>query len=127
MSKRADSRYLAGRTKAWLKVKSFAVGDFQVVGVERSKEGMPVALLATTGDNPSYVGDAALTLKAKDRTKFWSDVERLGTPRARLGGLTKRKGASWVKEGLVARVKHLRGEEMLRHATVQSIGPRDDQ
>ena len=33
--------------------------------------------------------------------------------------LTKRKGAS----GLVARVKHLRGEDKLRHATVQAVAP----
>ena len=46
VSKRADSRYLAGRTKAWIKVKSFAMGEFQVVGVERSKEGMPVSVAA---------------------------------------------------------------------------------
>lgn len=91
VSKRADGRYLAGRTKVWLKVKSFTVGDFQVVGVERSSTGIPVALLATTSTDPTYVGDAMLSLKAKERDAFWSDVDRLGTPKARLGGLEKRR------------------------------------
>ena len=125
VSKRADSAYAGSRTKAWLKIKSFAVGDFAVLGVEKSATGLPVALLATLGQDPSYVGDAVVTLKAKDRDTFWSSVEKLGTPRSRLGGLTKRK-AAWIKEGLVARVRHLKGEDKLRHATIQSVGPKGE-
>ncbi len=49
VSKRADSRYMSGRATSWLKVKSFTVGTFAVVGVERSSTGIPVALLATLG------------------------------------------------------------------------------
>ena len=45
----------------------------------------------------------------------------MGTPRARLAGLAKNKKATWIREGLVARVRHLRGEEKLRHATMQSL------
>lgn len=122
VSKRADSRYTAGRTKAWLKTKCYAVEDFSVIGVERSSTGIPVALLATSGDVPAYVGDAMLTLKSKEREAFWSSVETLGTPRSRLSGAIAKRKASWVKDGLVARVRHLKGEEMLRHATVQSVG-----
>ena len=32
VSKRADSRYTAGESRAWRKTKCFALGDFQVVG-----------------------------------------------------------------------------------------------
>ena len=72
VSKRADSRYISGRAKTWLKVKSFTVGDYAVLGVERSSTGIPVALLATLGRDPTYVGNAMVTLPAKERKAFWS-------------------------------------------------------
>ena len=91
------------------------------MGVERSSTGLPVALLATLGRDPAYVGNAMVTLKAQERDRFWRSVETMGTPRARLAGLAKNKKATWIREGLVARVRHLRGEEKLRHATMQSL------
>ncbi len=94
VSKRADSRYVSGRATSWLKVKSFTVGDFAVVGVERSSTGIPVALLATLGRDPAYVGNAMVTLKAKERDRFWRSIETMGTPRARLAGLSKNKKAT---------------------------------
>ena len=121
VSKRADSRYTSGRAKTWLKVKSFTVGDYAVLGVERSSTGIPVALLATLGRNPAYVGNAMVTLPAAERKAFWSSVETMGAPQARLGGFAKNKKATWIREGLVARVRHLRGEDKLRHATLQSL------
>ncbi len=131
VSKRADSLYAGGRTRAWVKTKSYTVGDFAVLGVERSATGLPIALLATLGGNPAYVGNATVTLPDKERKSFWSSVERMGTPRARLAGLAGNRTATWIKEGLVARVRHLRGEEKLRHATLQSldlapVGPDED-
>ena len=55
-----------------------------------------------------------VTLAGKDRAAFWKRIDALGTPRSRLLPLHKRKGAQWVKPGLVATVRHLRGEEKLR-------------
>jgi ATP-dependent DNA ligase len=121
VSKRADSRYTSGRAKTWLKIKSFTVGDYAVLGVEQSSTGIPVALLATLGRSPEYVGNAMVTLPTKERAAFWSSVEKMGTPQSRLAGLAKNKKAKWIREGLVARVRHLRGEEKLRHATMQSL------
>ena len=46
LSKRVRSRYRSGRTRDWLKVKCWAEGEFLVVGVERGKDGLAVALLA---------------------------------------------------------------------------------
>lgn len=105
--------------------KSFAVGDFAVLGVERSATGLSVALLATLGKDPAYVGDAMVTLKANERDAFWSSIEKLGTPRSRLGGTLSKRKAAWIKEGLVARVRHLKGEDKLRHATIQSVGTKE--
>ena len=121
VSKRADSPYRSGRSDAWLKVKSFAVGDYAVLGVERSETGIPIALLATLGRDPTYVGNAMITLPEPERSRFWRSVETMGTARARLAALSRNKKATWIKEGLVARVRHLKGEDMLRHATLQSL------
>jgi hypothetical protein len=43
---------------------------------------------------------------------------------ARLAGMAKNRQATGVREGLVARVRHLRGEDKLRHATLQSLDVR---
>ena len=126
VSKRPDSRYVAGESRAWLKTKSFTLGDFQVIGVERSTTGVPEVLLATTGEDPAYVGRAVIGLAGKARERFWSDVDRLGTPRSRLKGTIAKRKVAWVKEGLVARVRHLRGEEMLRHASVKAVGAKGE-
>ena len=122
VSKLADSPYASGRTRAWVKTKSYTVADYSVLGVARSPTGLPVALLASLDRTPAYVGDAVVVLTPRERDAFWSKVERLGTPRARLAGTLAKRKAAWVKEGLVARVRHLRGEDKLRHATIQSIG-----
>ena len=58
--------------------------------------------------------------RGKEREAFWKRIDALGTPRSRLLALHKRK-AQWVGPGLTARVRHLRGEEKLRHATIQAI------
>ena len=92
-----------------------------MLGVERSYTGIPVALLATLGQDPTYVGNAMVTLPDRERKRFWSSVETMGAPQARLSGFAKNKKATWIREGLVARVRHLRGEDKLRHATLQSL------
>jgi hypothetical protein len=35
--------------------------------------------------------------------------------------MRKRLGTQWTRSGLIARVKHLRGEEKLRHARLLDI------
>ena len=122
VSKLADSPYTSGRTKSWVKVKSYTVADYAVLGIERSRTGLPIALLASLDREPAYVGDAVVALEPHERAAFWARIEKLGTPRARLAGTLARRKASWVKEGLVARVRHLRGEDKLRHATIEAVG-----
>ena len=107
MSKRADSRYTSGRAKTWLKVKSFTVGDYAVLGVERSSTGIPVALLATLGRNPAYVGNAMVTLPAAERKALLvlrrDHGSAAGPPRLVLPRTRKRPGsarASWLASGI---------------------------
>ena len=121
VSKRATSRYSSGRSDTWRKTKCFAVEHFEVLGVDRSGTGVPIALLSRVGSE-TYAGDAMITLKADDRAEFWAAIERLGTPRARLAWMAKRKTTKWVRAGLRARVRHLRGDaKLLRHATLQGL------
>jgi DNA ligase D-like protein (predicted ligase) len=120
VSKRADSSYQSGRTRAWLKTKTFEVGDYDILGIETSPTGRPVALLATSGPAARYVGNAVIPMPERDKARFWARIEAMGTPRARLSALHRRK-ARWLKPGLTAKVRHMRGEEALRHATVLAL------
>jgi ATP-dependent DNA ligase len=117
VSKRKGSRYRSGSTRDWLKVKCWHTGDFNVIGVERDREGVSYALLA---DDHGYRGAAYITLPAAMRDVFWRYVEGRAAAAPSLHGL-RRKGATWVRPGLVATVRHLKGSDKLRHATVQDI------
>jgi bifunctional non-homologous end joining protein LigD len=120
VSKRPESRYMSGeRSKLWLKAKTFTTSTFELVGVETSTIGIPIALLA---DGERYVGNAMITLGGKNCDAFWKRIDALGSPRSRLSALHKREKAKWVKPGLVATVRHLRGEQKLRHAVILRIG-----
>ena len=120
VSKRIDSRYVSGRSTAWLKAKSYEEAEFVVVGTERGT-GPSTALLAREHDGDlEYVGGAMLTLTDKERDRFWADMERLKLPRPAVG-IDKRKGAQWVEPKVHARVQYLKGSGKLRHATVREL------
>lgn len=119
VSKKRGSRYKSGDTDAWLKTKTFTEGEFEVLGADVTPTGAPVAILARRNEHGlHYVGDAFITLKAADRQDFWAYVEAntIDTPVLPL----KRRG-TWLKPGLAARVKHLRGDGMLRHASLKAL------
>jgi ATP-dependent DNA ligase len=91
-----------------------------VIGTEKGDRA-PVALLAREQDGKlEYAGGAMVTLRAADRDLFWSAAERLKVDRPPIS-IKPRTGASWLSPELRVRVKTLRGEEMLRHATVRSL------
>ena len=119
VSKRSGSRYKSGDTDLWLKTKTFTEGEFEVIGADLSPTGAPVAILARRNEHGlHYVGDAFITLKAADREDFWAYAEA-NTVNAPFLPL-KRRG-TWLKPGLVARVKHLRGDGTLRAATLKGL------
>jgi len=122
ISKRRDSRYRSGRTDRWRKIKCWATGDFIVIGTAIDKRtGSPIALLAKdAGDGLRYVGGAFITLDSDTRGRFGHKLARLATDRSPVPEL-RRRAAQWVKPELVVGVRHLRGEGVLRHATVQRI------
>src|SRR5688572_28858718 len=112
VSKRRGSRYKSGNSPDWLKTKCFFESELEVIGVEKSQSGQSVALLAAReGQGHRYVGDAALGLRHAERDVFWAYVRANETPKA---SIQLRRQATWLKPGMKAKVKHLRGEPMLR-------------
>jgi bifunctional non-homologous end joining protein LigD len=80
-----------------------------------------VALLAAeTEDGLAYAGAAMVTLPDPERETFWRTNEALKTPKPAVP-MEPRKETSWLRPEMKVRVRHLCGEEMLRHATVQAI------
>ncbi|RYE43590.1 MAG: hypothetical protein EOP24_27585 [Hyphomicrobiales bacterium] len=119
VSKKRGSRYKSGDADTWLKTKTFTVGEFEVIGADLSPTGAPVAILARRDEHGlHYVGDAFITLKAADREDFWAYVE---ANTVEVPSLPLKRRGTWLRPGLAAAVRHLRGEGMLRHATLKGL------
>ena len=122
VSKRRRSRYRSGASRAWLKVKCFAEAEFVVIGTERGEKA-PIALLAReTTAGLEYAGAAMVTLSSGDRERFWAEMARLAVerPAVTVSGVRE---ALWVRPELRVRARFLKGEEMLRHATLCGLSP----
>ncbi|MER8644668.1 ATP-dependent DNA ligase [Mesorhizobium sp. M1252] len=121
VSKRRDSKYRSGRSTAWLKIKNYMVEEYDLLGVEREPGKPAFALMAdrTTGQ---YVGSAFINSSRAIRERLWKRVQEHAGPAPK--GM-KRPATQWVKPGLIGRVKHLRGEEDLRHASLQDFREED--
>ncbi|MER8929183.1 hypothetical protein [Mesorhizobium sp. M0767] len=74
------------------------------------------ALMADPGTR-KYVGSAFVSVNREMRERLWKRVQEHAGPAPKY--LPKRPATQWVKPGIKARVKHLRGEEDLRHASLQ--------
>ncbi|CAH2401043.1 hypothetical protein [Mesorhizobium escarrei] len=118
VSKRSDSKYRSGPTTNWLKTKCFTVGEFELLGVEREKGKPAFALLAEPGTG-KYAGSAFVSVNREMRERLWNRVQEHAGPAPK--DMKKRPATQWVKPGIKARVKHLRGEEDLRHASLQDF------
>ncbi|SFO56981.1 ATP dependent DNA ligase domain-containing protein [Mesorhizobium sp. NFR06] len=116
VSKRLDSVYRSGSTMSWRKVKCYIEKEMDIVGVKR-ETGKPAMVLMA--DNGRYMGGAFVTFKADKRQALWDRVQgKTGAPPPK--GLAKEK-AEWLKPGLVGRVKFLKGEARLRHASLKDF------
>jgi bifunctional non-homologous end joining protein LigD len=118
LSKRAGSKYRSGPTTNWLKTKSFTESEFELLGVERERGKPAFALMAEPGTR-KYVGSAFVSVNREMRERLWKRVQEHAGPPPK--DMPKRPATQWVKPGIMARVKHLRGEEDLRHASLQDF------
>ena len=105
--KQADSRYVSGKTKAWLKAKAFEEAEFELVGLRRERGKPAMALLARNGRPAS---SAFITLPAGIRERLWERVQLPAKPARKI---------ELVKPGIVGWVRYLKGEAPLRHATLR--------
>ncbi|MES0135607.1 ATP-dependent DNA ligase [Mesorhizobium sp. M0016] len=121
VSKRRDSKYRSGRSTAWLKIKSYMVEEYDLLGVER-EPGKPAFALMADRKTGQYVGSAFINSSRPIRERLWKRVQEHAGPAPK--GM-KRPATQWVKSGLIGRVKHLRGEEDLRHASLQDFREED--
>ncbi|MER8440561.1 ATP-dependent DNA ligase [Mesorhizobium sp. M1312] len=114
VSKRRDSKYRSGPSTNWLKTKCYTVGEFELLGVEREAGKPAFALMAEPGTR-KYIGSAFVSVNREMRERLWKRVQE--HPGEAPKDMKERPATQWVKPGIKARVKHLRGEEDLRHAS----------
>jgi bifunctional non-homologous end joining protein LigD len=117
VSKRKDSKYRSGNSTAWLKTKAYSIDEYELLGVEREAGKPAFALMAERGTG-RYVGSAFITLNRELRERLWKRVQEHAGAAPK--GM-KRPATHWVRPGLIGRVKHLRGEDDLRHASLQDF------
>lgn len=116
VSKRAGAAYVSGRTRAWLKIKTYTVSELEVAGV-LAERGKPTMALVVDQDR-NYLGGAFITNR-RIKERLLSRVRAKAGPLPK--GIGKRPDAQWLRPGVMAKVRHLRGEEELRHASVQEV------
>lgn len=120
VSKRPDSRYKSGRTETWLKAKCYQVSTYEVAGVLREPGRPTVAYMVTPDRERRYVGGAFVTVSHDMRERLWARIRADAKP---VKGVDAKPGTEWLKPGLTATVRHLRGEDKLRHATLTELAP----
>ncbi|RWC49665.1 RNA ligase family protein [Mesorhizobium sp.] len=116
VSKRKTSVYRSGPTMNWRKIKCYVVKRMEIIGAQRERGKSAKVLMA---ENGRYMGSADVVFKHDKRRALWDRVQgKIGAPPPK--GLKKDK-SEWLKPGLIGLVKTLKGEELLRHATLRDF------
>ncbi|RWH30680.1 MAG: DNA ligase [Mesorhizobium sp.] len=113
-------QYRSGKQDFWVKTKCWEIGDFELLGIKREPGKPAAAIMARDG---RYAGAAAVTLPAGVRERLWQRVQQAKAARPPRPVPTAVSGGDvdWVKPGIKAKVRFLRGEHKLRHATLQDF------
>ncbi|WP_136616580.1 MULTISPECIES: hypothetical protein [Mesorhizobium] len=73
--------------------------------------------------NGKYVGKAVIATNSAIKDRLWKRLQQAkGGPPEGLPKAVVTPDVEWVSPGITARVKTLRGEPKLRHASVQDFG-----
>ena len=133
ISKRRDSRYVAGRGTSWTKVKCLAEEEFVIVGYtdpagERSHFGALLLGYYTEGGELAYAGRVGTGFNDKTLASLVDKLRVLEQTRATVklpAGLSARD-THWVKPELVAQIRYgdWTTDNILRHSTF--VGLRED-
>lgn len=134
VSKKADSHYLPGRTKLWLKVKceerqEFVVGGFLLLK-DSSKAVGALLLGYYENDKLVYCGRVGTGFDTKERHRLFdrlSPLEQSAPPFAKPPSLRQsRHGVVWTQPSMVVEIvfSEWTGDGLLRHPSYQ--GERED-
>lgn len=119
VSKRRNSPYRSGESDSWVKTKCWDVDELDLIGVKRQPGKQTEGLFAKDG---RYVGKAVIAANRAIKERLWQRIERARAQQpAGVPAAVAEASVEWVKPGITARVRHLRGEAKLRHASVQHI------
>lgn len=106
VSKRADARYVEGRTKTWAKVKRAYTGDFVVVGYTVTTPKMVSALVVAdeAGDGTlSFVGRVSSGLTEQSSRDLFKQLSARKVDKAVVEA-PRIPGVTWTEPAAVARV-----------------------
>ena len=111
VAKKADSRYRAGRSGAWLKVRVQRSDDFAVVGFTMpsgSRAGFGALHLAVhDGKGFAYAGSVGTGFAAEDLASIRARLEPLRRKEPPCRNAPAGKGNAWVEPRLVCEVRYL--------------------
>jgi bifunctional non-homologous end joining protein LigD len=122
VAKKSDSRYRAGRSSAWIKIRSDRNDDFVIVGFSEPKgsgNGFGALHLASySGGELTYAGRVGTGFTTKQRDEIRETLETIGRAAPVCSGATpKGDEHHWVDGELVVEVRYKEWteEELLRH------------
>jgi bifunctional non-homologous end joining protein LigD len=121
VSKRAPSPYKSGRSNFWLKTKNVVESELILLGTDYDKEGKPIAYLGREqAGELKFAGTAFLNLSGTARDELQAHIARLPSMKAP-ASVPKVRQPEWVMPTILVRVRHLKGGDTLRHASVQRL------
>jgi bifunctional non-homologous end joining protein LigD len=130
VGKKAGSRYRAGRSASWLKVRATRTADVVVVGFTEPKgslQGLGALHVAgLEGDRLVYLGRVGTGFSEKDRKVLRDRLEAIETDAPAADGTVAEGADHWVRPELVAEIRFLERTEdgLLRQPVFSHL--RDD-
>ena len=131
VGKKADSKYRAGRSADWIKVRASKHDDFVIVGFTDpggSRSGFGALHLANYDENGvlKYAGSVGTGFTAKMIDEIHEDLIKLKRKKTPCEGAPTGKGHTWIEPQAVCEVKYLEWTEegLLRHPVFMRF--RDD-
>lgn len=124
ISKRASALYQEGRSKSWIKVKTFTAGDFVIVGYTTSEAAGGLAALALgewLDGELHYRGKVGSGFDAGDLKRLHARLEPLREGAVALEGGPK--DVQWVRPVLAAHIHYANrtADNMVRHAVFRGL------
>lgn len=130
IAKRAESPYVSGRNKAWVKIKctkrqEFVIGGFTEPSGSRGHFGA-LLLGVKEGRRLVYAGKVGTGFTAESLRKLWAmmkPLEQAEPPFANPPKGAARRGVHWLSPRLVAEVQFAErtAEGLVRHASFQGL------